>query len=334
MPSLDVTSTALSAGSKVGRAFSVVSLIPSVFLVVLIWAVIVSGAVTGAPDRGKLTEALGRLSPLGAVAATLLLAFVLGYVLHPVQFALTQLLEGYWGTSKMGMALMARGVRRYRRLQARLSEDYFDAEARVHGMDDITLATPVGDDPAVPWLVARQQLSKALGDFPEKPERVMPTRFGNVLRRHEDMAGKAYGLPGVDVIPPLTVVGDPEHNAYLAQATEQLDAAVSVFTVTALATVIVAASTITDGWWLLSALVPYALCVIAYKGAISVAHSYGNAMRRLVDLDRFALYEALHLHLPLDALQEREVTASIVAHQLAGRSPAARYFHPSSDPTS
>ena len=328
MPSLDVTSTALSAGSKVGRAFSVVSLIPSVFLVVLTWTVVASGAVSGAPDPGKLTKALAGLSPVGAVAATLLLAFVIGYVLHPVQFALTQLLEGYWGTGKVGQALMARGIRHFRRVQAQLNQAHAEAVGRVQTMDTIDLEAPAGADPAVAWLVARQQLGKALGDFPEEPERVMPTRFGNVLRRHEDLAGKPYGLSGVDVIPPLTVVGDPGHNAYLAEATEQLDAAVSVFTVTALATVIVASATLTDGWWLMCALVPYAVCVIAYKGAVSVAHSYGMAMRRLVDLDRFALYEALHLRLPLNADEELNTTAPVVKSQLAGDVTVARYVHP------
>jgi hypothetical protein len=88
--------------------------------------------------------------------------------------------------------------------------------------------------------------------------------------------------------------------------------------VTGLATIMVAVTTLTDGWWLLTALVPYALCVIAYHGAVSVAHAYGIAMRRLVDLNRFSLYEALHLGLPAST-DEEKVTGAIVTTQLSGK---------------
>ncbi len=334
MPPVDVTGAALSAGSKVGRAFSVTSLIPSLFLVSLTWAVVVSGAATAAPDLSRLSRAASHLG-LGDAAAALLLAFLIGYVLHPVQFALTQMLEGYWGTSSAGQALMVWGVRRFRRRQSRWNNELDAAQERLRGMDEAEIASDLGTSTAVPDVIIEQQLSKALDDLPDDPARVMPTKLGNVLRRHEDLAGRAYGLPGVATVPPLTLVGAPERTAYLSEASEQLDVSVSVCVVTAMATVIVAAATLTDGWWLLSALVPYVLCVIAYHGAVSVAHAYGIAMRRLIDLDRFALYEELHLRLPTTTEEEDEVTATVNA-QLAGGRAFTAFVHsaaPAADAT-
>lgn len=334
MPTPDVTTTALTAGSKVGRAFSVISLIPSLFLVMLMWAVIASGAVTGPPDLQKLALAFSDLS-LGTAAVALLAAFAVGYVLHPIQFALTQGLEGYWGTSKLGQTLMTRGIKRNRLRQMSLHEQLRETNLALERIDYFTRRYPDEDpaDPAVAFLVAQQQLGKALGELPENSERVMATRLGNVLRRHEDLTGKAYGLPGVEVVPPLTLVANPQRNAYMSESAEQLDVAVSVCAVTSLATLLVAAATLTDGWWLLTALVPYVVCMIAYRGAISVAQSYGIAMRRLVDLDRFALYEALRLPLPSNATEETR-TAAVVEEQFAGKAIFTRYVHPKSSDSS
>lgn len=328
MAAPDITTTALSAGSNVGRAFSVISLVPALFLVMLSWAVIASGAVTGPPDLGKLASAFGDLS-LSSVALALLIAFAIGYVLHPAQYALTQLLEGYWGIGSLGRALMVRGIKRNRLKQQELEDALHEANQALQRIDFMVKKYPREDpaDPAVALLVAQQQLAKALAEFPEDSARVMPTKLGNVLRRHEDLAGRAQGLPGVDVVPPLTLVANPDHNAYLNETAEQLDAAVSVCVVMALATVVLASATLTDGWWLLTALVPYAVCLVAYRGAVSVAHSYGTAMRRLVDLDRFALYEALRLPLPADSEAEK-LTAMLVKRQLEGNATPVRFAHP------
>lgn len=327
MAAPDITSTALATGSSIGRSFNVTSLVPSLFLVMLTWTVIESGAVTGPPDMQELGSALGSLS-LGAVGIVLLISFAIAYVLHPAQYALTQLLEGYWGTGRVGRALMVRGIKRNRIRQQTLEDELHDAKKLLKQVGHMVKMFPREDptDPAVVLLVAQQQIAKALAGFPEDSTRVMPTRLGNVLRRHEDLAGQAYGLPGVDVVPPLALVAKPEHNVYLNEAAEQLDAAVSVCVVMGVATGIVTATTLTDGWWLLLALAPYAVGVLAYQGAVSVAHSYGTAMRRLVDLDRFALYEALHLPMPFDDEAERKL-AAVVNKQLQGKVVAVRFRH-------
>src|SRR5690606_13727111 len=155
---------------------------------------------TGHPEPERLGAALGDLT-FGSVAVALLITFAVGYVLHPVQYALTQLLEGYWGVSRVGRELMVRGIKRNRLRQQDLEDELHLANKARRGVDAMVQRFPREDpaDPAVALWVVQQQISKALAEFPEDSTRVMPTRLGNVFRRHEDLAGRAQGLPGVEV---------------------------------------------------------------------------------------------------------------------------------------
>jgi hypothetical protein len=212
---------------------------------------------------------------------------------------------------------MVRGVLHYRRKHVQLYKSKRDALKRLNELSDAQRASIKRAPQVVPDLVLAQQATKALGDYPEDLERVMPTKLGNVLRRHEDLTGQAYGLPGVDLIPSLALVSSAERTSHLGEATEQLDVTVSVCTVSGIATLLVAAFTLTDGWWLLLTLLPFTLCLLGYRGAVSVAHSYGLAMRRLVDLERFTLYEALHLPLPRFTSQETVLAKVVASHSRA-----------------
>ena len=53
-----------------------------------------------------------------------------------------------------------------------------------------------------------------------------------------------------------------------------------------------------DGAWALIALIPYALAYFSYRGSVIAAGHYGSALETLINLNRFALYEQLHVQLP------------------------------------
>lgn len=300
----DIAGLAVTAGSAVGRAFSVITLLPSLFLVGIVWALFAADAFVGAPSPDAFVLSVRQLS-LGDVGLLVLAALALGYVLHPVQYAITQLLEGYWGTSTIGLALMRWRVLLYRRRHRELNNRMKAAKKNLREARSIDFDTEEADSGVVRQLIERQQVDIALMRLPVQAQRMMPTRLGNVLRRHEDLVGEPYGLPGVSVIPPLTLVAREESKQYLSESAEQVDAATSVCAVTAAATAVVVAATLTDGWWLLLALVPYGMSYLAYRGAVSAAAGYGLAMRHIVDLDRFALYRELHLPQPAHLGEER-----------------------------
>src|SRR5687768_15465067 len=91
---------ALAAGSRIGRYFGLVSTIPSALFVLFVYALVQSGAWTGPPDWAAAADAVSNID-LGVVSLLLLLTLALGLIVHPLQFAMIQLLEGYWGPGRV-----------------------------------------------------------------------------------------------------------------------------------------------------------------------------------------------------------------------------------------
>ena len=83
--------------------------------------------------------------------------------------------------------------------------------------------------------------------------------------------------------------------------------------------------------WVLIAAIPYALAYLSYRGSVVAADHYGSALDTLINLDRFMLYQRLHLKLP-DSIEEEKTTNASMA-QLFNYSPdePITYEHPSTD---
>jgi hypothetical protein len=343
MALLSPTDAVLSVGRSIGRYFSIVSFLPALVLVLWTYVLVASGAWSAAPcpvqhkapclDHAQM--ALTHWS-LAKVTGFVVVALVVALFLHPLQFATTRMLEGYWGPSSIAVSLMTMRILFYRRQHYQLTQTADTAGAARTGLLDAVLqkqfeADPEdpGDDPAN-WttperaerqhaildskdgeryaglLVAEQQAAtRARADFPVAQRRVMPTRLGNALRRFEDAAGSQYGLSAITIAPILHLIIPPRHFEYLTDARQEMDTSIRLCLVSLIATAMSFAFLLRDGWWLLLTLVPYGLAYIAYRGAVSSAHGYGVVFARVVDLNRFALYEELRVPQPTNAEQER-----------------------------
>jgi hypothetical protein len=83
-----------------------------------------------------------------------------------------------------------------------------------------------------------------------------------------------------------------------------------------------------DGAWVLIALIPYVLAYFSYRGSVIAAGHYGSALETLINLNRFALYEQLHVQLPASTEKEREANEKLMG-LLAYKNPAGiAYKHP------
>jgi hypothetical protein len=100
------------------------------------------------------------------------------------------------------------------------------------------------------------------------------------------------------VVPRLLLISDEKHTTYVRAQRTNLDLAVRTSVTALLATVATIVFMWPHGWWLLLSLAPYALAFAAYLGAVRAAYDYGLAFSTLIDLNRFTLYEKLHLKLP------------------------------------
>lgn len=316
-----LASSLLSTASQIGRYFSLTSALPASALVLWTYVLVASGAAAGRPHLDKLG---GKFSPtFTEVGLFVLVVILVGIFLHPLQFGMTQLLEGYWGTRRLPLLLSSVRTNFYRRRIRHLEELTFQ-----HSRDsfrELGIEVPDDDVPSdqdwrrwerrlhapasdrvIRHVLGRNEAMRKRAELPDQRHRVMPTRLGNALRRYEELGGAPYGIDAIATAPHFSLVAKPEHRQYVEDELQQMDTALRTCVIAIIATIETVAMLFTDGPWLFVALVPYGLAYLAYRGTVAAARSYGTATSTLIDLNRFALYESLHLPRPTSLYDERE----------------------------
>jgi hypothetical protein len=349
-------------GSAVGRYFSVVSFIPSLFLTGFIFALIESGAWS---DSGSLNwaRAGSAFTDIGKLALLILISIALGIAVHPIQFALVQFFEGYWGTARW--AQRARKVRILYHLEkyksfstdlaheanlalrqaddaaaqaAKAAREATSPEERRKAREAAERAERARLQPElrVSYVSLADESRRLARGYPDvrhvgqhiEYDNIMPTRLGNVLRRYERQAGSQYGLDAVSVIQQISFVAPAERLAYVGDQRQLLDLSVRMSATSIVATLVAITALWRHGPWLLLALVPYGVAYLSYRGAVVVAHEYGAAVAAMIDLDRFALYDALRLPRPKDTAAERQMNAKLGKLLSHNREIVLLYKHP------
>jgi hypothetical protein len=329
-------------GSAIGRYFSVVSFIPSLLLTGFVFALIESGAWSGSGSLDWAKAGSG-FTDIGKLALLTLISIALGVAVHPIQFALVQFFEGYWGTAQW--AQRARKVRilhhreKYKSFHEGLTLEankaLSDADAAVmQAVKEASEATSPeetakADEAAdqarllpetrVRYLSIADESRRLAAGYPDtnrvgdyvEYDNIMPTRLGNVLRKYERQAGSQYGLDAVSLIQQISFVAPTAHLAYVGDQRQLLDLSVRMCATSIVATLIAISALWWHGAWLLLALVPYGVAYISYRGAVVVAHEYGAAVTAMIDLDRFALYDALRMRRPKNTKAERRRNAKL-----------------------
>jgi hypothetical protein len=290
--------------SRIGRYFDVVALIPSSLLVTYFFVLVSSGAWDGSPDWLKAGRNLAGVG-LGGVAGLALLSLVLALLLHPLQYGMTQFLEGYWGDRPLAQRLMVARMLHHMRRSEILADKEQSSDAA------LALARRAkGTD--LPHLALRME-ARRLNCYPEDRGNVMPTRLGNILRLYEVEAGAQYGLPVVAIAAHLTLVAEPTHTAYIDDQRTQMDLAIRLTWLSGVAFAVSIAFLWRSGPWLLLAGFPYAAMYLFYRGAVGVAAEYGTAISTALDLNRFTLYNRLHVGIPTNSKVERERNKKLIS---------------------
>lgn len=277
---------------KVGRYFTVVSFLPSAVLVAYVVFLIRTGAWTGPVNLSAVAVGFD----LGSVALVGIASLLVALTLNPLQFALIQLFEGYWGVTKLGHDLQLLRLRHHRRRKAWLERQHKHADRgleRYGGVEDAS-----APDEALALSITANETDRLIGYYPKKFEDVLPTRLGNVLRRYERNVGSTYGLDLILSAPRLAMVGQQREVDYVQNQRVQLELAVRTSFLSLVAVAVTVAFMWRHGFWLLLALGPYLVAYLSYRGAVVLAHEYGTALAVLLELNRFTLYEKLHHPVP------------------------------------
>jgi hypothetical protein len=91
-----VVDVSTGVAQAVGRYFSVISVIPSSIYVGFVYLLIASGSWRHSPNWSHAFMSLEHIG-IGGIAVLAFLSIGLGLLIHPVQFAVVQFFEGYWG---------------------------------------------------------------------------------------------------------------------------------------------------------------------------------------------------------------------------------------------
>jgi len=126
-----------------------------------------------------------------------------------------------------------------------------------------------------------------------------------MLRRYESQAGSQYGMDALQVVPHLLSIAPANHVDYVSDQRSQLDLAVRMTFISMAASATAVLFLWPYGLWILVAAIPYLLAYLSYRGSVVAGGHYGSALDTLINLDRFVLYEQLHLPLPADTISER-----------------------------
>jgi hypothetical protein len=306
---MPLAESAFGAVARIGFYFSVVSVLPAAVLTAAAHLLLATQAWTGTPDWSAAGHALTDITASGLLAGVLVTIFI-ALLLHPLQFAMIQLLEGYWGPGRLAVRLASARIRQHRAAVKKLGEQAGNAKEKLEerGHLDSRSPVPAGD---VDLLWVLQEADRLRMNYPLEYNHFMPTRLGNVLRRYEVLAGNPYGLNALTVTPHLTLVGTKEHVERLNDQRTQLDLTTRLCVTAGLYAVLATAVLAAAGWWLLLVSVPYLLAVVLYRGACIVAHDYGTALTVLMDLNRSQLYERMGLKRHSTLAAERARNANL-----------------------
>jgi hypothetical protein len=285
----------IGLSKDLGPRFNIVGLLPAAALTLFVLGLVWGGAPDQTPDLARIGSRASRLD--GFEIAMLFLGLVIVVlIIQPFQLALIRLLEGYWGSGRIGRALAAKGRERQAQLRSRLVEKQ-------------TVQSP---DPLPESL--RSEMADAAGRllrlYPPG-HMLMPTALGNVLRAAEDRAGRKYGLDAVVLWPRLYPLLPGGIRATVNDGRDQLDLAGSFCVASAIAAVVSFGLLVTHGVWVLVAVAAVLVSYVSYRGAVAAAVGYGESFEAAFDLHRFDLLHALHLPLPETRSSEREANRAL-----------------------
>lgn len=230
------------------------------------------------------------LTQMLALASVLVLVTLFALIIYNFQFVISRLFEGYWARVPILRWLRNPRVNLYRRRY-----DYLSSLARTAGT--VTLTNEI----------VAEQLK--FYPPPNHLDKMMPTRFGNVLRGTEIYAYDRYGIDPSIIWTRLRPLLSPETLAALENKKTAVDFSLTITMLAAAFALIWCPllAIFTNRWGLfLICSSGSILAWLSYQNAVQSALAYGEQIISIFDLYRHSLLEALKRPLPDSANEERK----------------------------
>jgi hypothetical protein len=299
-------------------------------VVLTVAGLVAAGAPQRVPTVAMLVSAVGKLSGVG------LTLFILGLIaasvlLQPLLSTIDDLQYGdqrFWWLGWLMKRLRSRQIRRYMMYRTYLANtSRLRAEWHDHEVNE-NLA----------------RAASALRRYPQREEDLRPTLLGNVVLAGEINAGRRYGLETLVVFPRLEpllpdgiarrVAGYRSDLRFAVRLTSALIVAAAVSIPLLLPPIFTANTDLRDFLWFLVPAGALLLAWASHHNSVSAALQYYEALAVAFDLNRFALYDALHLPMPNDFQQElefaREINYALSTGSVRPLAGSLTYEHPKS----
>lgn len=247
------------------------------------------------------------------LVAGLLLVLASGFIVQRFDLTILRLFEGYW---PRWMSPLHRWLLKHHRAQFTQREQQWQALKLKQETQALTSAEH------------RELLAidRQLRQMPTRPERLMPTRFGNLLRAAESLPELKYGLDAVICWPRLWMVLPDHVKQELQQVRSELNLAAQnwlwsfLFLVWGL-----------WAWW--AFVVGVVGMGLTYSWMLQAAEQYGDSIESTFDLFRLKLYQGLHWPLPKSPEEEVQLGRSLTEYLWRGNSQAISNFVYSDEPS-
>lgn len=246
------------------------------------------------------------------------IALLIGLALLGLRYPLTRVLEGYW--PEIGPLGTMRET--FVRLQARS----YDRLVRIR--DDSTAEADErgakGDERAAKADEHATKAARLLDRrFHSNRGKLLPTRFGNAYRAHENYPYTRYGLDALAIWPRIdALLAEQERELHTNAASD-----LAFFVNSALGAASTGIILVADGawaWWWYP--IPFMLSYVLYRASVGAAERVGTERRASIDLHRLELYERLGVRRPESIEEEREYIARAVNRFLLWGEPIPQEF--------
>lgn len=161
--------------------------------------------------------------------------------------------------------------------------------------------------------------------FPQDPQRLLPTRFGNAMRAAENYSYTRWGLDSVAVWPRIDPLLSPREQDLHAHALSDLAFFLNGTIGSLITTLVILGDEIANapvrpayGW---AYATPLVLAYVLYRFAVGAAERLGTEQRASIDLHRRELYARLGIREPITFTEEREHIAPAVNRLFLYREP-------------
>jgi hypothetical protein len=272
-----------------GKNFVIGYFLPSSALATTTW-----GILAAFEYMNRLTAWLKHDLLIGA-SLFLFLVWIGAIVLMGLNGVLLGVLQGY-GTFNPAKLMQRRYERLFRDIIPVLKSqaEVDEARAKQHV------------DPEVPADHAGN-MQRAVRDFPDKLEFVLPTRAGNKIRASQVYSRVVYGLDAIPAWTRLQAVIPATYQALIDDAKAQLDFFVNIMYGAALSLVLYVALAVGNNalpaWWIIF-VCTYTIFV-SYSCIVNAAEHWGEYVKSAFDLYRGELARQLGLELPRSIQAER-----------------------------